>query len=131
MTNARPIVLVVEDYADARSLFARCLREAGFDVLEADDGQAALALARTNHADAIIMDLHMPMLDGWEATRKIRAELGTGPYILAVSANDGDESRRLAFDAGVDGYVVKPLDPKTLCEIVKTNLAARRMPAAI
>jgi CheY-like chemotaxis protein len=123
--NRSPLVLVAEDYADARALFARCLSEAGFDVIEAEDGARAVALAREHSAEAVVMDLHMPNVDGWEATRQIRAELGEGPYIIAVSANDGAESRRLAFDAGCDGYVVKPVDPKVLCTIVKTALDAR------
>jgi two-component system, cell cycle response regulator DivK len=121
----RPIVLVAEDYEDARALFVQCLTEAGFEVHEAEDGVAAVGLARQCGAQAIVMDLHMPNLDGWEATRVIRTEVGRGPYILAVSAVDGPESRKRAFEAGCDGYVTKPIDPTVLCEILKTNLASR------
>jgi CheY-like chemotaxis protein len=123
--DERPIVLVAEDYEDARELFVQCLADAGFEVHEAEDGAAAVALARRCGAQAIVMDLHMPNVDGWEATRLIRSEVGTGPYILAVSAVDGPESRKRAFEAGCDGYVTKPIDPRLLCEILKTNLAAR------
>jgi CheY-like chemotaxis protein len=124
--DERPIVLVAEDYEDARALFVHCLTHAGFEVHEAEDGAAAIGIARQCGAHAIVMDLHMPNLDGWEATRVIRTELGPGPYILAVSAVDGPDSRKRAFDAGCDGYVTKPIDPMMLCEILRTNLASRR-----
>jgi two-component system, cell cycle response regulator DivK len=123
--DERPIVLVAEDYEDARALFVQCLTDAGFEVHEAEDGVAAVGLARQCGAHAIVMDLHMPNLDGWEATRAIRTEVGAAPFILAVSAVDGPESRKRAFEAGCDGYVTKPIDPNVLCEILKTNLASR------
>lgn len=115
-------VLIVEDFEDVRTLYAQILRGAGFDVFEAADGRDAMRLAVEQRPDAIIMDLQMPEMDGWEAARQIRAHLGAAPLILAVSAHSSDESRREAYDAGCDSFIAKPLTPDVLLTIVSAAL---------
>jgi CheY-like chemotaxis protein len=122
-----PLVLVVEDYDDVRELYVRSLEEAGFRVLSATNGDEALSVAKERQPAAIVMDLQMPVKDGWDAIREIRAlGLGPRPYILAVTAHIGDGTRAQAYDAGADDFVAKPLDPSVLCTIVRASLRARQ-----
>ncbi len=120
------LVLVVDDYEDTRLLYAENLREAGFRIVEASNGDEAFVKAVELLPDAIVMDLSMPNVDGWEATRRVRShpEL-RDVYILALSALEGDESRSMAFDVGCDDFAAKPLLPASLAEILRVRLAAR------
>jgi CheY-like chemotaxis protein len=116
------LVLVVDDYEDTRELYEVCLLEAGFRVATASDGEAAVALALSLRPDAIVMDLSMPVLDGWDATRRIRAEAGLKEiYIVALSASDGEASRAMAFDAGCDDFISKPFQPQGLVEVLRVH----------
>jgi two-component system cell cycle response regulator DivK len=119
-TRTRPrVVLIAEDYEDTRALYAEHLASAGFQVLEASDGEQAVALALAKRPDAIVMDLSMPKVDGWEATRRIRAvEALTETYILVLSAMDGETSRSMAFDAGCNDFVRKPFLGAALAEVL-------------
>ena len=128
-TRTNGVVLVVEDFDDTRELYVGCLTEAGFTVLAARDGVEGFALATlpSNRVDAVVMDLQMPVMDGWEAIRRIRASAGPAPYILVVSAYDGPVSLREAYDAGADDFLGKPLDPTVLVTIVRAALRSRRM----
>ena len=121
----KPLVLVAEDFADVRDLYVECMTAAGFRVAIAVDGSDAVTKALAEPPQAIIIDLQMPGTDGWEATRRIRAALGAGPYIVAVSAHDSDGARADAYDAGCDDFVAKPMDPRVLCTIVSAALRAR------
>lgn len=118
-------VLVVDDYPDAQQLYASALREAGFEVDVASDGEQAIARVVRDAPDAIIMDLSMPVMDGWEAIRRIRATLGGATYVLALTAHYGDRARREAYEAGCDDFVNKPLAPDVLVGIVRQALEAR------
>lgn len=119
---SRKLVLVVDDYEDARALYAANLEEAGFNVVEASDGAEAVHVATSQPVDAIIMDLSMPRVDGWDATRQIRAAIGERPvYIIALSALDGDASRALAFDAGCDDFIAKPFLPAGLVAVLRAH----------
>jgi two-component system phosphate regulon response regulator PhoB len=118
-----PLVLVVDDYADTRLMYVENLRAAGFRVAEAGDGEEAVAMAVDLAPAAIVMDLSMPRLDGWDATRQIRAQAALrNVYIVALSAMKGMTSRAMAFDAGCDDFVEKPLDPMGLVAIVRARL---------
>jgi len=112
-------ILVVEDNEDNRRILIYRLRKIGtFDIAEATNGQQAVEAVRVQPPDLIFMDLKMPVLDGWEATRRIRAmENGARVRIIALTAQAmaGDEDKALA--AGCDDYLSKPVvDPNLVRE---------------
>jgi two-component system cell cycle response regulator DivK len=117
-------ILVVEDDADNRRIVVKVLSMEGYETLEAADGRSALAVARREHPDLIIMDLAIPGMDGWEASRRLKADPQTAdiPIIaLTAFAMRGDEER--AREAGCDGYLPKPCRPQTMREVVRQFLA--------
>jgi len=134
MTNPapRPRVLVVDDAAYNREVLVQNLEDE-YDTLEAADGATALALARAEQPDVILMDLSLPVVDGWEATLRLRCDPVTAWIpIVAVTAHAmrGDEDRALA--SGCDDYVPKPVDEELLLAKVREWLARgrrRRNPA--
>jgi two-component system, cell cycle response regulator DivK len=116
-------ILVVEDQEDNRQILRDLLGSAGYDVIEAEDGQAALALVKTQRPDLILMDVQLPVMDGYESTRRIKADpdLRSIPVIVVTSyALSGDEEKARA--AGCDGYVTKPFSPRQLLAKVKEYL---------
>ncbi len=104
-------VLIVEDNAINRSVLREMLAKFGHDVWEAEDGQEGVATAEESRFDLIIMDISMPVMDGIEATRRIRAGGGpnTATYILGLTAHGREEYRVKATEAGMDGFCTKPL----------------------
>jgi two-component system cell cycle response regulator DivK len=113
-------ILVVEDQLDNRQILHDLLEHAGYEVIEVGDGEAALPAAIEHHPDLILMDIQLPKLDGYEATRRIKADptLNHIPIIVVTSyALGGDEARALA--AGCDAYVVKPYSPRALLDKVR------------
>ncbi len=119
-------VLLAEDNEMNRDLFARLLGEAGYTVLEAADGSEAVDLAREEEPAAVLMDLSMPVMDGWEATRRLRdAEATTEIPIVAVTAHLGEEERRRAREAGCDVYLTKPFDFEELFETIESLVESR------
>lgn len=126
---ARRKILVVEDNVDNRRILVYRLKRIGdYEILEASNGLEALALVESSCPDLIFMDLKMPVMDGWEATRRIRTmELGRGIPIIALTAQAmaGDEQKALA--AGCDDYVAKPIvDPDVVREKLERLLARGR-----
>jgi two-component system cell cycle response regulator DivK len=108
-------ILVVEDQEDNRQILRDLLASAGFRMVEAHDGEQALTVARSERPNVILMDIQLPILDGYEATRSIKRdpELKHIPVIAVTSyALSGDEER--AREAGCDGYVAKPYSPRHL-----------------
>lgn len=108
-------ILIVDDYVDALQVWDLYLTESGFDVLTAADGTAALAKARTQHPDLIVLDLELPDLSGAEVARALRAEESTRhiPKIAVTGytqARQLDEARRSGFDT----ILIKPCDPDDL-----------------
>jgi len=125
----RSKILVVEDNLDNRRILVYRLKRIGdFEILEASNGMEALALVESALPDLIFMDLKMPVMDGWEATRRIRSlELGRHIPIIALTAQAmaGDEQKALA--AGCDDYVAKPIvDPDVVREKLERLLARGR-----
>jgi CheY-like chemotaxis protein len=113
--GANPTVLVAEDSEDARQVLSLALRHRGCRVITAADGREAVETALLAHPDLILMDLHMPRLDGLAAAEQIRAhsELEEVP-IIAVTAFDTYGIREAALEAGCQQYLLKPLEPGAL-----------------
>ena len=111
MKRGNKLFLVVEDFEDSRFMMRRLLEMAGYNVLEASDGEQAVKMAVESRPVLILMDLSLPKLDGLAATRQIRQQKGLKKTpILAVSAHDSPESRTEALEAGCNEYVTKPID---------------------
>ncbi len=109
MTNAQPLVLVVDDYPDAREMYAEWLRVCGYRVATAGTVDEALALTHDLAPTVILMDLSLPGVDGFEATRQLKAASRTRHIpVLAVSGHACAETSRRALEAGCDGFLVKP-----------------------
>ena len=116
-------VLVVEDQEDNRRIVRDLLTITDFEVIEAENGEEALAAVARQRPDLILMDIQLPILDGYEATRRIKAdpELKGIPIIVVTSyALSGDEGRARA--AGCDAYVTKPYSPRQLLAKIKEFL---------
>jgi two-component system cell cycle response regulator DivK len=117
-------ILVVEDQEDNRQILRDLLANAGYDMIEAEDGEAALVQASSQHPDLILMDIQLPLLDGYEATRRIKADPATQaiPIIVVTSyALSGDEEKARA--AGCDAYVAKPYSPRALLAKIREYVA--------
>jgi len=113
-------ILLVEDNEMNRDMLTRRLERKGFEVVIAVDGQAGIDMASSANADIILMDLSLPVIDGWEATRRIKADPVTQAIpIIALTAHAmaGDEQK--ALEAGCDAYDTKPVDLKRL--LIKIN----------
>lgn len=121
--GANPTVLVAEDSEDTRQVLSLELRHRGCRVITAADGREAVEIALTARPDLILMDLHMPRLDGLAATAQIRAhgELEAVP-IIAVTAFDTYGIREAALEAGCQEYLLKPLDPGALERTLRSAL---------
>jgi two-component system cell cycle response regulator DivK len=116
-------VLLVEDNPHNRKIFSGMLTHAGFVVVEAEDGHQALAAMQKQLPDLILMDLSIPGVDGWEVTRRLKADARTRTVpIIALTAHAmrGDEERARA--AGCDHYLAKPISPKKVVEEVRKLL---------
>ena len=108
-------ILVVEDTEDNRQIIRDLFASAGYDLIEAVDGASGVAMAAEHKPDLILMDIQLPVLDGYEACRRIKADpaLRHIPIIAVTSyALSGDEAKTRA--AGCDGYVAKPFSPRQL-----------------
>ena len=108
-------ILVVEDQEDNRRILRDLLTSAGYEVIEAVTGEEGVSSAESHRPDLILMDLQLPVLDGYEATRRIKANPALSQIpIIAVSsyALNGDDIK--AFEAGCDAYISKPFSPREL-----------------
>jgi two-component system cell cycle response regulator DivK len=116
-------ILVVEDQEDLRGVLRTLLTGSGYAMLEAADGETGVARAKSDRPDLILMDIQMPVLDGYEATRRIKADpdLAATPVIAVSSfAMKGDEEKARA--AGCDHYVTKPYSPMQLLRVIRSTL---------
>ena len=116
-------ILVVEDTEDNRQIIRDLLTSAGYEMIEALDGAEGVAMAAAHKPDLILMDMQLPVLDGYEATRRIKADpaLAHIPVIAVTSyALAGDEAKTKA--AGCNGYVAKPFSPRQLLAKVREFL---------
>jgi CheY-like chemotaxis protein len=129
-TRAQPLVLLAEDFEDARELYRDYLEFSGFAVETATNGREAIAQAIARQPDLILMDASMPVLDGWQATRELKANPATRHIpILALTAHAFDDARREAKTVGCDGFVTKPCLPDDLVDRVRAMLDGSRKKA--
>jgi two-component system cell cycle response regulator DivK len=122
-SRKQPLVLLAEDFEDARELYRDYLQFSGFDVETANNGRDAIARAVELQPDLILMDASMPVLDGWQATRELKANPITRHIpVLALTAHAFDDARREARSVGCDGFVTKPCLPDDLVTKVRAVL---------
>ena len=120
MTDRGPLVLVVDDYRDAREMYAQYLEASGFRVAEASTGFEAVRIARELKPDCILMDLALPGIDGWEATRQIKADGTTAKIpIIAITGHTSELASRDARAAGCAAFVIKPALPDAVVSEVR------------
>jgi two-component system cell cycle response regulator DivK len=122
--SRKPIVLLVDDYPDAREMYAEYLEFSGFDIVQAGNGVEAIERALDSHPDVILMDLSLPVMDGWEATRRLKADSRTNRIpVLAVTGHALTGVSKEAKDAGCDGFITKPCLPEDLVLEIRKMLS--------
>jgi len=122
--NKRPTVLIVDDSKENRDFLAQLL-EKQYHVLVAEDGKKAIQMTRLERPDLVLMDLSLPIIDGWEATRTIKGDGKLRPIpIIAVTAHATNQDRDDVRAAGCDGFLVKPVDEKALFDILQRYLGS-------
>jgi len=128
-----PKILVIEDNEWSRDMLGRRLSRRGYQVVLAVDGKRGIALAQTQAPDLIVMDMSLPEIDGWEATRRLKADPATHHIpIVALTAHAMASDRKKAMDAGCDEYHTKPADFESLVRSIEALLVTRlkRVPPA-
>ena len=120
-----PKILLVEDNEMNRDMLSRRLVRGGYEVIMAEDGARGVTMATSERPDLILMDMSLPVIDGWEATRRIKAmpELRKIP-IIALTAHAMATDREKALEAGCDDYDTKPIELQRLLGKIETLLAA-------
>jgi len=116
-------ILVIEDQEDNRAILRDLLTSVGYEILEAVNGEEGVRMAEAHRPDLILMDIQLPVIDGYEATRRIKAQgsLRAIPIIAVTSyALSGDEQK--ARLAGCDAYVTKPFSPYQLLSVIRSHL---------
>jgi two-component system, cell cycle response regulator DivK len=122
-------ILYVEDNEDNVYMLKRRLERAGFEVVVASDGEQGLALAREQRPDLILMDLSLPVLDGWEATRRLKGSPATQAIpVIALSAHAMPGDRDKALEAGCDDYDAKPVNLPGLLAKIRALLPEAAQP---
>ena len=121
-----PIVLYIDDTENNRILVSRRLEKKGYRVLTAENAAAGLEVARARKPDLILMDMGMPDLDGWSATRQLKADPNLSHIpVIALTAHAMQGDREKALDSGCDDYETKPFDFPRLFEKIEAHLSAR------
>ena len=120
-------ILLVEDNEMNRDMLSRRLARRGFEVLIAENGQSGVDLTVSERPDLVLMDMSLPVMDGWEATRRLKADPNTSAIpIIALTAHAMASDRELALEAGCDDYDSKPVDLSRLVRKIEQLLAASR-----
>ena len=113
-------MLLVEDNEDNRIIYSTVLRHLGYRVVEAQDGVEAVELARSTQPDLILMDISIPRMDGWEATRILRGDPRTSAIpIVALTAHALSDDRERAAEVGFSSYLAKPIEPRVVVAEVR------------
>lgn len=125
--DRRPVILIADDIVDNRQMYAEYLQYAGYRVEQALTGAEAIEIAQTAKPGLIVMDLSMPGMDGWEATRRLKTDERTKAIpILVLSGHALGDAQQRAFAAGADAFITKPCLPDELA----AKIAALLAPAA-
>jgi DNA-binding response OmpR family regulator len=131
MPDTKPRILIVDDEPDLLTVLRFGLEAAGFEVVQASDGEQALGLARQLVPDLMILDLMLPRMDGYKVCRALKSDARyRGVPIFILSARSGEPDRRMALDMGADEVHTKPYDMKALIERVRARVEARDERAA-
>jgi len=118
-------ILLVEDNDMNRDMLSRRLARKGYETVEAIDGQEGIEAARTAHPNLILMDMSLPVLDGWEATRRLKADPATSSIpVIALTAHAMAGDRERALNAGCDDYDTKPIEFPSLLAKIEALLRA-------
>jgi CheY-like chemotaxis protein len=126
-TPSETVILVVEDNEMNRDALTRRLQRKGFRVVSAVDGPEAIQVAREAAPDLVLLDLSLPLIDGWEVARRLRADADTRSLrIIALTAHTLTGERDRALAAGADDFDTKPVDFARLLEKIETLLARPR-----
>jgi len=122
-------ILLVEDNEMNRDMLSRRLQKRGYDVVLAEDGQQGVSLAQSEAPVLILMDMSLPVLDGWEATRQLKAAPATRSIpIIALTAHAMAGDRERALEAGADDFDTKPIELTRLLEKIEALLAKKPAP---
>ena len=122
-----PKILLVEDNEMNRDMLSRRLQRRGYEVVMAVDGQEGVALAQSEAPDLILMDMSLPVMDGWEATRQLKAASETTSIpVIALTAHAMSGDREKAMEAGCDDYDAKPIDLARLLAKIEALLGKHR-----
>jgi len=121
-----PLVLIVDDFADNREMYSQFLEFSGFRVAEAQNGHEALEKAFALQPDLVVMDLSLPGLDGWEATRRLKSDERTrATPVIALTGHALAGHSKGAIDAGCDAFITKPCLPERLVQEIVSMLKGR------
>jgi two-component system, cell cycle response regulator DivK len=128
MNDTTKTVLLVEDNEDNLVVYRTILEHVGYNVLEARDGEEGVSRARQEQPDLILMDISIPKIDGWEATQRLKADPATRNIpIIALTAHALEEDRQKAAQAGCDGYLAKPVEPRRVVQEVERFVGPARV----
>jgi len=121
-----PLVLIVDDFADNREMYSQFLEFSGYRVAEAQNGHEALEKAFALQPDLVVMDLSLPGLDGWEATRRLKSDERTrATPVIALTGHALAGHSKGAIDAGCDAFITKPCLPERLLQEIVSMLKGR------
>ncbi|MGH9841188.1 MAG: response regulator [Blastocatellia bacterium] len=124
MTPKKNRILIAEDFEDNRIALKLMLKLAGYDPLEAEDGEQAIEITERERPDLVLMDISLPAMDGLQATRAIRANPRFQHLpIIIVSAYDNEQAREEAHASGGTGYITKPIEFEDLKRVIEAHLA--------
>jgi CheY-like chemotaxis protein len=125
--NAMPKILLIEDNEMNRDMLSRRLQRKGYEVVLAVDGQSGVAMTQNQTPDLVLMDMSLPVLDGWEATRRLKADAATQYIpIIALTAHAMSSDRDKALEAGCDDYDTKPIELSRLLGKIEALLSRDR-----
>ncbi len=117
-TPAQRRVVVIDDNQDAADIMGMLIAEFGSEAQVAYDGESGIRIAIESQADVVFLDIGMPGLDGYETCRRIRAQAGATPFIVALTGWGQDHDKKRAVEAGFDAHLTKPADPRAIEELL-------------
>lgn len=119
-----PTILIVEDNDMNLDMLSRRLERKGFTVVSARDGQAGIEAVKSQAPDLVLMDMSLPVMDGWEATRQLKADRTTRDVpVIALTAHAMEADREKALEAGCDDFATKPIDFPNLLETISRHVS--------